>query len=72
MGEDLKPPDSKQFVIVPRVYRSFSSPYLPVMARYGGVNDAELENTLNKVHSHRYRFDLVLSESVRVKVVSGD
>ena len=71
VGEDLRPPDSKQFVIVPRVYRRFSSPYLPVMARYGGVNDAELESALNEVHSHRYRFDLDLSESVRVEEVDG-
>ena len=71
VGEDLRLPDSKQFVIVPRVYRRFSSPYLPVMARYGGVNDAELESALNEVHSHRYRFDLDLSESVRVEEVDG-
>jgi hypothetical protein len=71
VGEDLRPPDSKQFVIVPRVYRRFSSPYLPVMARYGGVNDAELESALNEVHSHRYRLDLDLSESVRVEEVDG-
>lgn len=72
VGEDLKPPDSKQFVIVPRVYRRFSSPYLPVIARYGGLNDVELESTLNEVHSHRYEFDLDLSKSVRVEEVGGD
>lgn len=72
VGEDLKPPDSESFVIVPRVQQGYSSsPYLPVVARYGGVNDAAVERGLNRVHSHRYRFHLDLSESVRVEEVGG-
>jgi hypothetical protein len=40
------------------------------MARYGGVNEAELESTLNRMYSGRYTFDLDLSKSVRVEEVS--
>lgn len=72
VGEDLKPPDSEHFVVVPRVQRGYSSsPYLPVVARYGGVDDAEVERHLNGVHSHRWEFDLDLSESVRIEEVGG-
>jgi hypothetical protein len=70
VGEDLKPPNGQQFVVVPRV-SELSSAYLPVMARYGAVSDAELEGVLNRAHSHRYRFDLNLSESVQVQEVSA-
>ncbi|MDQ4000615.1 MAG: hypothetical protein M3283_06370 [Actinomycetota bacterium] len=72
VGEDLKPPASERFVVVPRAHWGYSSfPYLPMVARYGGVNDAEVEGHLNEVHSHRYKFDLDLSESVRVEEVGG-
>ena len=70
VGEGLKPPDSERFVIVPMLSQQ-SPDYLPVTARYGGVNDAELVSALNKVHSHRYRFDLNLCESVRVQEVGA-
>lgn len=72
VGKDLKPPDGEGFVVVPRVQRGYSSsPYLPAVARYGGVDDAEVERYLNGVHSHRWRFDLDLSESVRIEEVGG-
>jgi len=70
MGEDLKPPDGKRFVIVPWLSRR-SSAYLPVTARYGGVNTADLESALNRRYSPRYRFDLNLSESTRVQEVGA-
>jgi hypothetical protein len=66
VGEHLKPPDSEHFVVAPRLSRR-SSAYLPVMARYGGVDDAEVTSVLNEVHSDWYRFDLNLSKSVQVK-----
>jgi hypothetical protein len=70
VSEDLKPPNDQQFVVVPRASHS-SSVYLPVTARYGGINDAELEGALNRVYSHRYRFDLDLTESVQVQEVGA-
>jgi hypothetical protein len=69
VGESLKPPDSESFVVVPKLSQR-SSFRLPLMARYGGVNDAELESTLNRVYSGEYRFDLDLSKSVRVEEIS--
>jgi len=73
VGEDLKPPDGKRFVVVPRMYR-WPSFYLPVIARYGGVNDAKLESDLNGLYSHLYRFDLDLSKLIRIEEVdvTGD
>ena len=72
VDENLKPPDSERFVVVPRVHRGYSSsPYLPVVARYGAVDDAALEDALNDVYSHRYRFELDLSDSVRVEEVGA-
>lgn len=72
VGEGLKPTDGGRFVVVPRVQRGYSSsPYLPVVARYGGVDDAEVERHLNGVHSHRREFDLDLSEHVRIEEVGG-
>jgi len=72
VGENLKPPDGERFVVVPRMYRGYSSSsYLPAVARYGGVDDAEVERYLNRVHSHRWEFDLDLSESVRIEEVGG-
>lgn len=70
VGEGLKPPESEKFVVVPKLPQ-WSSAYLPVTARYGGVNDADLVNALNRMHSHRYRFHLDLSESVRVREVGA-
>ncbi len=72
VGENLEPPDSERFVVVPRVYRGYSSsPYLPAVARYGAVDDAEVESYLNRVYSHRWEFSLGLSESVRIEEVGG-
>jgi hypothetical protein len=72
VGEDLRPPAGERFVVVPRVYRGYSSAlYLPVAARYGGVDDAEPNGALNRRFSHRYEFDHRLSESVRVEEVGG-
>lgn len=71
VGEDLKLPEGERFVVVPRVHKGVSSPYLPVVARYGGVDGAEVESHLNRVHSHRYEFDLNLAESVRVEEMGG-
>lgn len=70
LGENLKPPDGERFVIVPKTYRRLSAPYLPVVARYGGVNDADVKEYLNRVHSHRYKFTLDLSKLVRIEEVS--
>jgi hypothetical protein len=72
VGEDLKPPDSGHFVVVPGVNRGYSSsPYLPTVARYGASDDAEVERYLNGMHSHRWEFSLDLSESVRIEEVGG-
>lgn len=71
VGEGLEPPDSERFVIVPMLSRQ-SPGYLPVTARYGGVNEAELISALNKLYHRRYSFDdLGLSELVRVQDVSA-
>jgi hypothetical protein len=70
MGENLKPPDGERFVIVPKTYPRHNIPYLPVVARYGGVNDADVKEYLNRVHSHRYSFTLDLSKLVRIEEVS--
>lgn len=72
VGENLKPPDAERFVVVPKVRGRYPSrSYLPVVARYGGVDDAEVQRHLNRVHSHRYEFDIDLSESVRVEEVGA-
>lgn len=70
VGENLKPPDGERFVIVPKTNRRHSVPYLPVVARYGGVNDADVKEYLNRVHSHQYRFTLDLSKLVRIEEAS--
>lgn len=66
IGDQFKPPNSDQFVLVPSVSR-YSPAYLPVMARYGGVNEERLNEALNTRFSHRYWFDLNISESVRLE-----
>ena len=69
VGQSLKPPDSEWFVVVPKLSQ-WSSFCLPLMARYGGVNEAELESILNQMYSHRGTFNLDLNKSVRVEEVS--
>jgi hypothetical protein len=71
VGENLKPPDSEQFVVVPRLPRGPSA-YLPLTARYGGVNDSGLSDVLSRVYGGRgYRFELDLSKAVRVEEVDA-
>ncbi len=70
VGEDLKPPDGERFVLVPRLPQ-WSSAYLPVVARYGCVDDSSVNDALNRAYSYQYRFDLDLSESVRIEEVGA-
>ena len=70
VGEDLKPPDGERFVLVPRLPR-WSSAYLPVIARYGCVDESSVNDALNRAYSYQYRFDLDLSEAVRIEEVGA-
>jgi hypothetical protein len=58
-------------VVVPRLGPG-SSAYLPLVARYGGVNDAGISDVLSRVYGGRgHRFDLDLSRAVRVEEVDA-
>jgi hypothetical protein len=70
VGEHLKPPDGRQFVAVPKVPPR-STYYLPVIGRYGLVNDTELNRVLGSVYSYRYRVNLDIGRSVRVEEINA-
>jgi hypothetical protein len=66
VAENLKPPDSEQFVVVPRLSRGPSA-YLPLSARYGGISDSGLSDVLSQLYGRGHRFYLDLSKAVRVE-----
>lgn len=59
VGQDMKPPDSENYVIVPRAARQ-SSVYLPIVARYGGLDDEMLNWNLRSEHYFAKPFPLWL------------
>lgn len=69
VGQDLKPPDSERFVIVPKISRGALG-YLPLLARYGDLDEKDVKDALERRHS-RYRFDLDLSRFVRVEEIDA-
>lgn len=69
VGQNLKPPDNEHYAIVPSAARR-SPAYLPVVARYGSLDDKTLKEALDEVYSHRYQFHLDILESIEVREVA--
>jgi hypothetical protein len=68
-GQDLKPPESERFVVIPKVSPMVTA-HLPLLARYGSLNEEDVERVLENRHQ-RYRFNLDLSEFVRIEEVDA-
>lgn len=67
-GEALKPPESASFDVVPRTGRAVPA-YLPLLARFGGLDHEELERALERRPPSNYEYHLDLSKLVRVEEI---
>jgi hypothetical protein len=67
VAEDLRPPESTSFVIVPEDPRGIRG-YLPLLARYGTLNEEELKHVLES-RAPSYEYHLDLTKLVRIERV---
>lgn len=67
VSKDLEPPDGEAFVVVPEIHRGILA-YLPLLARFGDLDERELVCTLEG-RAPSYRYNLDLSKHVRVERV---
>lgn len=65
IGQALQPPGSEDFVVIPETSMD-SRAYLPLIARFGALNEAYVKRYFEDRHGG-YRFNLDLSKLVRVE-----
>jgi hypothetical protein len=69
VGQGLRPPESEHFLVVPEMGQGTRA-HLPLLARFGSLEEAELKRYLEHRHSH-YAVRGDLSQLVRVEEVDS-